>query len=130
MVDRIETRSATIEWGQDAILHIVMASGAEVNCTDVHAITQASIQVRGELKVPVLVDIRGVKSATRDARQAGMENIVVETTTALAIIIGSPLSATIGNLFVKVNKPVYPTRLFPSMEKATTWLKNYPAEKC
>ena len=61
---------------------------------------------------PILVDIRNVKSVTREARShlAGEEGTKV--TRAVALLIGSPLSKIMGNFFLGLNKTSFPSRLF------------------
>ena len=42
---------------------------------------------------------------------------------ALALIVGSPLSRIIGNFFLSVNKPLYPARLFDNEASGLAWLQ-------
>jgi hypothetical protein len=73
-------------------------------------------------RLPVLVDIREVRSADRDARAyfGGAEAARVEL--AAAILVGSPLSRMIGNFYLTVSAPLIPTRLFASYAEAIAWL--------
>jgi len=63
-------------------------------------------------KTPVFTDIRGVKSITREARLFVSSEDSVKVCSAASILIGSPVSKVIGNLFLGLNKPPYPTKLF------------------
>ncbi len=62
---------------------------------------------------------------TRDARVyfAGSESKKVHS--AAALLAQSPLSKVLGNLFLGLNKPLFPTRLFTSEKDAIEWLKGY-----
>jgi len=73
---------------------------------------------------PLLVDMTGIKSTTREARQY-MASIGATLVTAGALITGSPVSRTIGNIFLKIDRPPVPVKLFTSKEKAREWLVQY-----
>jgi hypothetical protein len=42
---------------------------------------------------------------------------------AVALIVDTPLSRVLGNFFLAVNKPLYPTRLFDNEASALAWLQ-------
>ena len=44
---------------------------------------------------------------------------------ALAIFADSPASRVIGNIFLTVNKPIFPTRIFTDEGDALDWLEDY-----
>jgi hypothetical protein len=70
----------------------------------------------------VLVDLRGVRSQTREARQyfAGPE--AEKVTQAVALLIGSPISSVLGNFFLRFGPNRIPTALFTEPETAISWL--------
>lgn len=73
---------------------------------------------------PFLVDMRGVKGAEKDAKEyLGSEGSVLVK--AGALYVSSALTRLLGNLFIQVNKPVSPTRLFTSREEALHWLQEF-----
>jgi hypothetical protein len=76
-------------------------------------------------KRPVLVDLRQCKSISVDARTylAGPEMARVEL--AKAVLVVSRLRKTMGNLALRLKKPLIPTRLFTSEEKALEWLRGF-----
>jgi hypothetical protein len=73
---------------------------------------------------PVLVDMRGIRSTTKKAHEY-MATIGSTRVTAGALITGSPWNRTIGNLFLTIDKPQVPTRLFTNELNARLWLKQY-----
>jgi hypothetical protein len=75
---------------------------------------------------PFLMDIRGARALTREARAfyAGAESAALFVATAL--LVGSPLSRAIGNFFLGLNKPAQPTRLFTAEAEALAWLRTFP----
>jgi hypothetical protein len=79
-------------------------------------------------ELPVLADIRHVKAIEREAREVyrSREKYNMEVT-ALAILVGSPLSRAIGNFFIGLSRMPMPTRLFTSEADAIRWLKGVRA---
>lgn len=122
----IETRVYRNWLGEDGIIYnIIFLHNAEVNKEDI-AMSIAAITklVRG-VKRPVLSDIRNLKEVDREGRQLGAAEEAARNILALAILISSPVSRAIGNIFLKINRPQFPTRLFTSEADAVKWLKEF-----
>ena len=73
---------------------------------------------------PLFIDMTGIKSTTREARKY-MASMGATLVTAAALITKSPVSRTIGNIFLKIDKPQVPLKLFTSEEKAREWLTQF-----
>jgi hypothetical protein len=72
----------------------------------------------------LLIDMKGIKSVTPEARtyMASFGTLMVK---AGALITGSALNKTLGNIFLAIDKPPVPTKLFTSEEKAREWLQQF-----
>lgn len=46
-------------------------------------------------------------------------------TLAFAMLVDTPLSRTLDNFYLGLNKPPLPTRLFTTEDKGLEWLKGY-----
>jgi len=121
----IETRTARIWLDQDGILHNTFLPNAEVGFEDAKEIGIANAKAAGGKKVVSLIDARKVKSAVREARKFGVRDETETTRVATAILVDSPISRVIGNFFINIDKPPYPTRLFTTETKAIDWLKEF-----
>jgi hypothetical protein len=73
---------------------------------------------------PLLVDMQGIKSVTTEARKY-MASVGAMGVTAGALITGSQISRAIGNIFLAIDKPAVPTKLFTDEQKAREWLQQY-----
>ena len=75
-------------------------------------------------KGPLLVDMRGIRSVTKEARtyMASVGSMLVK---AGALIIGSVINRTIGNVFLAIDKPLVVVKLFTDEAKAREWLQKY-----
>lgn len=73
------------------------------------------------------IDVRGIRSASKEAREylanEGSEGII-----AGALLIDSILTRTLGNIFLMINKPKMPSKLFTSEDEAIAWLKGFNKE--
>jgi hypothetical protein len=68
-----------------------------------------------------LADVHNSGQQTRPARLefARRDDLV----SALALIASTPLSRVLGNFYLRVNKPLYPARLFDNEASALAWLQ-------
>ena len=72
-----------------------------------------------------MVDLRTHPKPDHDARAYGNSEAVRSITTAMAMLTDSLLSVILGNFFIGINRPDYPTKLFKCPEKAIEWLKEH-----
>lgn len=120
-----ETRIDRMRLGEDGIVRITSLPQIEITLDDAKISIEAQLKVTKGKSCPTLLDIREIKSITRKARMyfAGKESRSVNS--AMGILVNSPLSKMVGNLFIGINKPDMPTKLFLSEDKAIEWLKRY-----
>ena len=121
----IETRTQKIWLGEEGILYTKVLPGAELTLAEAQKITEAEFKLAGGQKRPLFVDIRLVKSITREAREHFAGESVQRFVSAVALCIQSPLSRVIGNFFMGYNRPLFPTRLFTSEDEAIDWLRGF-----
>jgi hypothetical protein len=74
-------------------------------------------------RLPVLVDIRKMKSVTREARV--IFGNAADALSALALLAGSPRTQVIANFFIGLSRPKVPTQMFTEEEKALSWLRRH-----
>jgi hypothetical protein len=122
----VRLRTGTF-WREDGILHGVCFDGAEETLEDAKEQIVAQRKMIDGEPLPFLMDIRPVRSLSREARAyfASAESAAVFRATAL--LVSSPLSRAVGNFFLGLNRPVMPTRLFTSEEEAMAWLRGFVA---
>lgn len=89
---------------------------------DAKAFLAAIARVSGGARTPILADMRGVTSVSRPARLHLSSSAAAAVVTAVALVVESRVSKIIGNFFVTVNAPPFPTRLFVTVEQASAWI--------
>jgi hypothetical protein len=100
-------------------------AGAEETLDDARAnVALCLLRTAGQRR-PLMVDLRAAKSQSAGARayMAGPEGLKVAQ--AVALLMGSPVSRVLGNLYLGLNKPPIPTRLFTSEDEAQVWLRSF-----
>lgn len=79
----------------------------------------------GDKHYPFLINIKTVKHVTKEAREYLASKNGCEKVSASAILINSSITSMLGNFFIKINKPLVPTKLFTDKTLAIQWLSNY-----
>jgi hypothetical protein len=112
-------------FGADGIATIRWSAGVTIT-EDLarETIAQQVLLTSGKC-VPVLADIRQLRSMTREARR--FYGNATEMFSALALLAGSPATRVTANFFIGLNQPTVPTQMFTDEETALTWLRRYAA---
>jgi hypothetical protein len=125
MKPRLELRTGQVWLDDGGIVHHRVSAHAEVDLEEAREWVRLT-GVAGEGKPrPVLVDMGGTKSMTREARlyMGGAESTSIMTATAL--IVPSPLTRAIGTFFMGFNRTGVPTKLFADEATAVAWLRGF-----
>jgi hypothetical protein len=118
-----ETEYTRIQIKED-ILHCIF-----INCPDMtldiarHCVQSRMAAAEGK-SYPCLVDMRDMTTATSEAREYFAKE-GAEGVNAGALLIGSQVTKMLANLFMLVNRPKTPTRMFTDERVAREWLKKY-----
>ena len=121
----IETRSLRTWMGEDGIMRQATLPVPEHTLDDAKENVGIAAKICKGKKVPGLIDIREVKSISREARMhyTGDEN--AKAFNAVAMLVDSPVSRIIGNFFIGLNKAPFPCKLFSSESAAIDWLREF-----
>ncbi|MEQ1832032.1 MAG: hypothetical protein ABL977_03170 [Candidatus Eisenbacteria bacterium] len=119
----IRTRTCSL-W-LDGIIYGCFHDGAEVTGPDARENLAGIADFTRGRQLPVLVDLRPIRSQSAEARGvfAGPEATAV--TAAVALVFDSPLTRVLGNFYLGFNRPETPTRLFNSVSEAEDWLRTF-----
>lgn len=95
---------------------------AEIGLEHAQANTKTVRQLSGDQVYPILVDIRKIRSISKEARDHFAMRDRKPGVLAIAMLVSSPLSRIIGNFFLGLNHPVVPTRMFTDRDQAERWI--------
>ena len=107
----------------DGVVQLAWAPLVTMALEDAIGATDAMAQLTGGRQSPLLVDARDVGPQDRSARNEFARR--GDLVSAVALIVGTPLSRMLGNFFLGVSKPMAPTRLFDDEAAALTWLREF-----
>jgi hypothetical protein len=105
----------------DGIVQVVWVPRVAIVLEDATATIEATTQLTSGRRSPMLVDMRDTGPQDRATRAVWARPSA--PLSAVALIVGSPLSRMMGNLFITANRPTTPTRLFVDEASAVAWLK-------
>jgi hypothetical protein len=118
-------RTARLRLGDDGIVRIIWVPGAEVTLEDAKETMAAYLKLNKGKRLPLFVDTKTMKSLSRDARKYYAGEEAAKVASAVAIIVGTPVSRVLGNFYLGLSNPHLPSRLFSSESEALEWLKGY-----
>ena len=107
------------------MLRFVYAPGSECSLADAIENVKAQVKIAGGKVCPLLCNITGCKSVSKEARSYYGQNEIVS---ARALVGGSPIGNIIGNIFIAVHgSRRTPSRMFQGEADAIRWLKGFTA---
>jgi len=117
---------ARVFWEDDAqdVVVIEFLSSDNHGLEDAKKVVNAHHELAAGKKTGVLADItRTTTGANRDAREYYVTEEASVMKKGMAMLVKSPLQRMLGNVFFRMNKPPYPTRLFTDRVEAIAWLR-------
>ncbi|HTA84128.1 MAG TPA: hypothetical protein VK783_14385 [Bacteroidia bacterium] len=110
---------------EDGILIGVFVPGIYITFDIVSEMVEQRIKFCNGRTLPALIDIRGIVSIDTPSRKYLTGERAKVNMVAGAIVVGSLVSRMAGNIFIAVDKPSLPTKLFNDPDKAIKWLAQF-----
>ena len=112
-------------WFENGIVHIVYKPGCVLNINNIKLIVQDRLKVSAGTKGPILIDFRNLVSSDNATRSYLATPEAERYLNAGAILITNEIQRLIMNLYLKIDKPNLPARVFTNREKALEWLEQF-----
>jgi hypothetical protein len=125
MPDSSSALTRTCTFHLEGVLIARFLPGAEVSVDDARENLAVTARFAAGRPLPVLVDLRGIRSQTAEARALFAGPAAADVSIAVALLIDSPVSRVVGNFFLGFNRPLTATRLFTDEAEARTWLTTF-----
>lgn len=103
----------------DGIVHMRFPPHATLDVTDIREFADALERLAGGESPPLMVHMKNLESADREARAVGA---TLDIPSATALVTGPGIGRAIGNFYMAISKPQVPTRMFATEEEARSWL--------
>jgi hypothetical protein len=122
-LDKIEIPYVSIRLDK-GILHCVFRDNLYIDLEIAERCVKDRITFSQGISYPCMIDMAGVKSVDKEAR-AYMAIEGSRLMKAGALLTDSFYTKMMGNIFLAINKPEIPVRLFSDKTGAIKWLKQY-----
>ena len=108
---------------ENGILIVTYANNLVISLEIAKQLAADRIRFSNSITTPILIDIRGLASVDTISRKFLADSS--QYVSAGALLVESLISKLAGNIFITVDKPSVPTRLFTDREKALRWLAKF-----
>lgn len=124
-MDTFEIIDGTIVKRQEGTIHVIFGLNTVLTLEYAKKLVDYRLSISGAMSYPLYIDIRGVVSIDGQTRKflSGVEGTIQAY--AAAIHVDSPISKLFGNMFITIDRPEKPIKLFTSKAKALKWLKKF-----
>jgi hypothetical protein len=115
----------SIMWIENGIGYQTYKPGINITLEIAKQMVKDRVQSFNGVARPVLVDIRSLKSIDAASRRYFASKEAGELILAGAIYLASPLARWAGNVFLNIDVPITPAKLFTDKDKALEWLERF-----
>jgi hypothetical protein len=122
MAEWLTSSVATAEI-RDGLLVYSYKDGAVIEEADARSTIALGAKLAANGPLPTLVLMSRVRRVAGAAREVFTSAENEQISRQVALVVWSPLSRVIGNFFLGLNKPKFPTRLFTAESAALEWLR-------
>jgi hypothetical protein len=110
-------------WIADDVVHVLYKEGTIIGLDTAKQLVASRLKLQDGKIYNGMAHVNNIRAFHKDASKylavAGYEGV-----NKVALIVQSAMTIQIGNLFILINKPPKPTKLFKNKEDALKWLKS------
>lgn len=115
-------------WLADNVLGIYIKGPCSIDTTDTDEIFMAFDQLGVVAPTALLADIRTLRGVSLGVRTHMSSERAGRYLARVALVADNPLTRTIGNFFMRLNRPPFPLRIFDGEDDALGWLVARPGK--
>ncbi len=124
VISREETATAWLTLSEDGIVRILFKKSVEVDLPAQDENHAAFIRICGDKKRPVIYRTQDYVNFTKEARE---RSVLLEKTSPILASAMIPQNfgyKLLADLYIRINKPGIPTKVFSTEEEAVAWLRS------
>ncbi len=125
ILKQIDLELAEIKLRSDGIMQFDLKPCNSFTINDLKEVNNAAAILGGGKAFPRLTHIKHFFNIDKDLRAYAASEESNITTLAAAFVVNLLPLKLVGNFYIAFNKPVRPTKLFSTEEKAVEWLKTF-----
>ncbi len=128
--DVVDTAVAWNWMTKERVLWVRVKPGAVMGLAEAQEGIDKGREMAGSEPCVMLIDLSGLKSASREARDLYAKSEAHGTSVVgVALVVRTPIARIIGNFFLGFNRPPRPIRMFSDTHEAELWLQGLLAGK-
>lgn len=109
-------------WLTERVLGISIKGPCSLDASDTDEIFAAFDRLGVVSPTALLADIRRLRGVSLGVRVNMSSERAGRYLARVALVADSPLTRTIGNFFMRLNRPPFPVRIFDAEDEALRWL--------
>ncbi len=118
-----ETEVFTMRVEEDGLIHFLVKKDAILDVSDLWESRRMSLEYLPNTKYQIMMEAEDLFTVTKEAREVGASPEYAADLDAVALVTTSFPLKLLGNLYIRINKPIVPTKLFYDQQSAINWLK-------
>jgi hypothetical protein len=112
-------------WIENGIIFQTFKKDTVLNLDVSQQVVAERLKLSNHKPMPIFVDLVNVFYTDTKARKYMASKEAVEYITAGAFLVDNEIMKLAGNIFIKIDKPYAPAKLFTDRDKAIEWLQAY-----
>ena len=112
-------------WYEDGIIFTVFEKNTVLDIEVSKLAVAERLRISNKRTMPIFIDLTNVYYTDAKARKYMATKEAVKYITAGAFLLDNEIMRLAGNIFIRIDKPVIPTKLFTDKDKALLWLSNF-----
>ena len=118
----VANQRSDVFWLTEHVLGIYIKGPCSLDTADTEEIFLAFDQLGVLAPRALLADIRTLRGVSLGVRTHMSSERAGRYLARVALVADSPLTRTIGNFFMRLNRPPFPVRIFDGEDEALRWL--------
>jgi hypothetical protein len=124
-----ETKNSIIIFKpEEGFLRVTTKPDSHIELADAIYDFEVGVKMVNGKPTPVLADTRNFSEHSEEVKAFYANKDRAKNISAMAILIDSLPTRLVGNFFIKINKPHFPTKLFTAEVEAIKWINKIIAE--
>lgn len=125
MKDKVVETEHVKYWLDEGVLNATFSRNLVISLDLAQKLVDMRLTFCEGKSYPVLMDISYIASVDTASRKYLSSEKAMQHILAGGFLCQSLVSKLIGNIFVRIDRPKIPTRIFTDRNKAVTWLKQF-----
>ena len=112
-------------WYENGIVYQVFKPECILTLDVAKKVVEARLSVSNKMTTPIFIDLTNVVTTNTAARKFLAKGEALQFLSAGAFLLDNELMRLAGNVFIYIDKPLIPTKLFTDRDKAEKWLEQF-----